>query len=47
MAEHRSDDHPEAPGLSAMAWFAVFLFVVLTSLVIFLQLKFGTPATAG
>ncbi|MFO7565820.1 MAG: hypothetical protein R6X02_24475 [Enhygromyxa sp.] len=46
MAEHKSDDHPQAPGLSAMAWFAVFLFVALISLVVFLQLKFGTP-TAG
>lgn len=47
MAEHKSsDDHPQAPGLSAMAWFAVFLFVTLLALVLFLQLKFGTP-TAG
>jgi hypothetical protein len=43
MAEQKHQDHPEAPGLSAMGWFAVFLFVVLMSLVLFLQFKFGTP----
>lgn len=43
MAEHKSDDHPQAPGLSAMAGFAVFLFVALLGLVLFLQMKFGTP----
>jgi len=44
MAEqHKSDDHPQAPGLSAMAWFAVFLFVSLMAIVLFLQTKFGTP----
>jgi hypothetical protein len=44
MAEHKSEDHPQAPGLSAMAWFAVFLFVSLLGLVLFLQMKFGTPS---
>jgi hypothetical protein len=44
MAEHKSDDHPRAPGLSTMAWFAVFLGVVLMGLVLFLQTKFGTPS---
>lgn len=43
MAEKKQDNHPEAPGLSAMGWFAVFLFVSLMSLVLFLQMKFGTP----
>ena len=44
MADHKSDDHPQAPGLSAMAWFAVFLCVSLLGLVIVLQMKFGTPS---
>lgn len=44
MAEQKSDNHPAAPGLSAMAGFAVFLFVALLALVLFLQFKFGTPA---
>jgi hypothetical protein len=44
MAEHKSEDHPQAPGLTAMAWFAVFLFVSLLGLVLFLQMKFGTPS---
>jgi hypothetical protein len=44
MAEHKkNDDHPQAPGLTAMAWFAIFLLVSLLSIVLFLQLKFGTP----
>jgi hypothetical protein len=43
MAEHKNDDHPQAPGLAAMGWFAIFLFVTLLSLVLFLQFKFGTP----
>jgi hypothetical protein len=43
MAEHKNDDHPQAPGLAAMGWFAIFLFVVLMSLVLFLQFKFGAP----
>jgi hypothetical protein len=43
MAEHKHDDHPSAPGLAAMGWFAIFLFVVLMALVLFLQFKFGTP----
>ena len=42
MAEHKQD-HPSAPGLPAMAWFAVFLAVALLGLVLFLQFKFGTP----
>jgi hypothetical protein len=45
--QHKSDDHPQAPGLNAMAWFAVFLFVVFVGLVLFLQLKFGTPTAPG
>lgn len=47
MAEHKTDDHPQAPGLSAMAFFALFLFVALLSLVLVLQAKFGTPGVAG
>jgi hypothetical protein len=44
MAEqHKNDDHPQAPGLSAMAYFAVFLLVSLLGIVLFLQMKFGTP----
>ena len=43
MAENKNDDHPQVPGLSAMAWFAVFLAVTLLTLVIFLQTKFGAP----
>jgi hypothetical protein len=43
MAEHKNDDHPQAPGTMAMAWFAVFLFVTLLSLVLFLHMKFGNP----
>lgn len=43
MAEQKHDDHPQAPGLSAMGYFAMFLAVVLMSLVLFLQFKFGTP----
>ena len=44
MGDHKQDnDHPEAPGLAAMSWFAVFLLVSLMSLVMFLQFKFGTP----
>ena len=44
MAEHKKDDdHPQAPGLTSMAYFALFLFVTLMSLVLFLQFKFGTP----
>jgi hypothetical protein len=39
----KQDDHPQIPGLSAMAGFAMFLFVALLSLVLFLQAKFGTP----
>ena len=44
MADQKHGDHPEAPGLSQMGWFAIFLFVALMSLVLFLQFKFGTPA---
>ena len=45
MAEQqKNNDHPEAPGLTSMAYFAVFLFVSLISIVLFLQFKFGTPA---
>ena len=45
MAEQKkSDDHPEAPSLNAMAYFAVFLFVALISIVLILQTKFGTPS---
>ena len=47
MAEHKSDDHPQAPGLSAMAWFAVFLAVSLMAIVLILQTKFGTPGPNG
>lgn len=43
MADQKHDDHPPIPGLPAMGWFAVFLAVVLMSLVLFLQFKFGTP----
>jgi hypothetical protein len=43
MADHEHDDHPQAPGLTTMGWFAVFLFVALMSIVLFLQFKFGTP----
>jgi hypothetical protein len=43
MAEHKHDDQPQAPGLAAMGWFAIFLFTVLMSLVLFLQFKFGAP----
>lgn len=39
----QNQDHPEAPGLSAMGYFAIFLFVTLMGLVLFLQFKFGTP----
>jgi hypothetical protein len=42
MAEHKND-HPQAPGLAAMGWFAIFLFVVLLAIGSFLQFKFGTP----
>ena len=41
--KHKHDDHPEAPGLAAMGYFAIFLGIVLMSLVLFLQFKFGTP----
>jgi hypothetical protein len=41
--EKKHDDHPQAPGLNAMAGFAIFLLVALMSLVLFLQFKFGTP----
>lgn len=40
---NKQGDHPEPPSLAAMSWFAVFLFVSLLSLVLFLQFKFGTP----
>jgi hypothetical protein len=40
----QNQDHPEAPGLNAMAYFALFLFVTLLGLVLFLQFKFGAPA---
>lgn len=43
MGEQKHDDHPQAPGLNAMAGFALFLLVTLMALVVFLQLKFGTP----
>jgi hypothetical protein len=43
MATPKHEDHPQTPGLPAMAWFAVFLAVSLLSLVLFLQMKFGTP----
>ena len=44
MGDNKQDnDHPQAPGLAAMGWFAVFLLVSLMSLVLFLQFKFGTP----
>lgn len=43
MAEQKHSDQPEAPGLPAMAGFAVFLFVTLLPLVLFLHFKFGTP----
>ena len=43
MAEQKQADHPEAPGLNAMAYFAVFLFVTFIGLVLFLQFKFGAP----
>jgi hypothetical protein len=42
-ANPKQEDHPQAPGLASMAFFAVFLAVVLTSLAIFLHFKFGTP----
>jgi len=45
MAEKKQDNHPEAPGLTTMGWFAIFLFVSLLGLVLFLQFKFGTPPT--
>ncbi len=45
MAEHpSSDNHPQIPGTSSMAWFAVFLAVTFLGLTIFLQLHFGNPA---
>ena len=34
----------QIPSTASMAWFAVFLGIVLLSLVLFLQFKFGTPA---
>ena len=43
MVDQKHDDHPQVPGLSAMGYFALFLFVTLLSLVLFLQFKFGTP----
>ncbi|WP_255215745.1 hypothetical protein [Pseudenhygromyxa sp. WMMC2535] len=43
MAENKQEDHPQVPGLTAMAWFALILFVSLIGLVLFLQFKFGTP----
>lgn len=43
MAEQNKDDQPQAPGLTAMAYFALFLFVSLIGLVLFLQSNFGTP----
>lgn len=43
MAEHKNDDHPPIPGTTAMAGFAIFLFVTLMSLVVFLHIKFGAP----
>ena len=41
---NNEDNHPQVPGLSAMGWFALFLFISLLSLVLTLQFKFGTPA---
>lgn len=42
MADKKQEKHPEAPGLAAMGYFAIFLAVVLMSLVLFLHFKFGT-----
>jgi hypothetical protein len=42
-ANPKQEDHPQAPGLTAMAYFAVFLAVSLMGLVLFLHFKFGTP----
>lgn len=44
MAKAKQEDHHEIPSLASMAYFAVFLGVVLMSLVLFLHFKFGTPA---
>lgn len=43
MGENKHDDHPQVPGLNAMAGFAVFLLISLMAIVLFLQFKFGTP----
>ncbi len=44
MAEQPSSEkHPPIPGTTAMAWFAVFLFVSFVGLTLFLQFKFGNP----
>lgn len=43
MAEQKRDDTPQAPSLSAMAWFALFLFVSFLGLVLYLHMKFGQP----
>ncbi len=40
----KQDDHPQIPGVNAMAWFALITFLAILSLVLFLQFKFGTPA---
>jgi|GEM_PF-2404114 len=44
MATNKSDNHPEVPGLTTMAGFAVFLAVMLLGLVLFLHFKFGVQA---
>ena len=43
MAKPKQEDHHEIPSLASMGWFAAFLAVILLSLVLFLQYKFGTP----
>ncbi|KIG12703.1 hypothetical protein DB30_01061 [Enhygromyxa salina] len=43
MSTPKQEDHHEIPSLSSMAYLAVFLAVSLLGLVLFLQLKFGTP----
>jgi hypothetical protein len=47
MAEHKHDDHPKQPGVMDMAWFAVVIFALIFGVVLFLQLKFGTPGPAN
>lgn len=46
MADHPpSEKHPPIPGTTALVWFGVFLLVSFIGLTLFLQLKFGVPAT--